>query len=330
MCKARFIVTSIIVILISVNTVAVASMSQNYKNGMTRSHPIAETQTDLTGITVGIYDIGYYDERVNESRTALISMFEWMNATVRIFNTTDIINGSLWACEVLSIPEGLGPTLEHKLTDEGLDAIRDWIAAGGSYIGVRGSASIAVQYSYFEGIWTEFDFAVINGTSYQMTDIDSRGMTNVSINHDLAGPDLSSLPENMSVLFITGRYVLPNEGQELIYIANYTHNNLPAMVASSYGEGNVFISSPHFEYEENDSRDGTDYMDEYNDPDSEWPLLLEISKWLVESSPTVQNLTEWPTNPPPSGLNISPEILLLGSSIGVVLLLVAVVYVKKR
>ncbi|MFW9810216.1 MAG: hypothetical protein ACFFE6_12640, partial [Candidatus Thorarchaeota archaeon] len=93
---------------------------------------------------------------------------------------------------------------------------------------------------------------------------------------------------------------------------------------------NVFISSPHFEYEENDSRDGTDYMDEYNDPDSEWPLLLEISKWLVESSPTVQNLTEWPTNPPPSGLNISPEILLLGSSIGVVLLLVAVVYVKKR
>lgn len=163
-----------------------------------------------------------------------------------------------------------------------------------------------------------------------MTDIDSRGMTNVSINHDLAGPDLSSLPENMSVLFITGRYILPNEGQELIYIANYTHNNLPAMVASSYGEGNVFISSPHFEYEENDSRDGTDYMDEYNDPDSEWPLLLEISKWLVESSPTVQNLTEWPTNPPPSGLNISPEILLLGSSIGVVLLLVAVVYVKKR
>ncbi|MFW9982523.1 MAG: hypothetical protein ACFFE3_11470 [Candidatus Thorarchaeota archaeon] len=330
MYKTRFIVATIIAILISFNSVSITSVNQNSQHSKSSTQYIAQDLVDLSGITVGIYDIGYYDERVNESRTALINMFEWMNATVRNFNSTDIINGSLWACEVLSIPEGLGPRLEYKLTDEGLEAIREWIAAGGSYIGVRGSAAMTVQYSFFEDVWTEFDLALINGTSYQMLDINARCMTNVSINRDLTGPDLSTMPEKMSVLFITGRYILPNESQELIYIANYTHNNLPAMVASSYGEGNVFISSPHFEYEENSSRDGTEYMDGYSDPDSEWPLLLEISKWLVESSPTVQNLTEWPPNPLPSGLTISPEILFIGSSLSIVLLLVVVVYVKKR
>jgi glutamine amidotransferase-like uncharacterized protein len=292
------------------------------------SYLIAQDQTDLSGISVGIYYIGYYDIRVNHSYTALINMFEWMNATVRIFNTTDIINGSLWACEILSIPEGLGPTLEYKLTDEGLQAIREWVAAGGSYIGVRGSAAMTVQYSYFENIWTEFDLALINGTSYEVEDLGHTTMTNVSINRDCTGPNLSDMPENMSVLFKTGRYILPNEGQELIYIANYTHNNLPAMVASHYGEGNVFISSPHFEYEENGDRDGTSNFDSYDDPDSEWPLMLTISQWLVESSPTVCNLTEWPVNP--SSLTLPMEIILVAGGVGIVVIAVIAIYIRKR
>ena len=187
-----------------------------------------------------------------------------------------------------------------------------------------------IELTYFEGVWTEFGLALINGTSYEVEELESLTMTNVSINRECTSPDLSSMPENMSVLFRTGRYILPNEGQELIYIANYTHNNLPAMVASCYGEGNVFISSPHFEYEENDTRDGTDYMDEYNDPDSEWPFMLEITKWLVDSSPTVQNLTEWPINPPPIGLNIPVEILIIGSSMGIVVVVAIIIYVRKK
>ena len=295
-----------------------------------RTHDIAQSTTDLSGVSVGVFDIGYYDPRVNESRTAIVSMLEWMNATVKSFNRTDIINGSLFACEVLIIPEGLGPRIERALTDDGMQAIREWIAAGGSYIGVRGSAAMAVKDSFFENIWTEFDFAVINGTSYEVTELSPFVMTNVSINRECTGPDLSEMPANLPVFFRTGRYILPHEGQELIYIANYTHNNLPAMVASYYGEGNVFISSPHFEFEENSNRDGTDEMDGYDDPDSEWPFILEITKWLIESSPTVQNLTDWPTSPAPAVLNIPTEMLLVGGGLGVIAIVVMAVYVKKR
>lgn len=327
----RFGLMMTILFVLSVCSMPAVVSDWNLKPEVTMNHSISQTQTDLSGVTVGIYYIGYYDERVNNSYTALINMFEWMNATVMIFNTTDIINGSLWACEVLSIPEGLGPTLEYKLKDEGLQAIREWIAAGGSYIGVRGSAAMAVKDSFFENRWTEFDFAVINGTSYEVEDLGHTTITNVTINRASTGPDLSDMPERLSVLFETGRYILPNEGQELIYIANYTHSNLPAMVASYYGEGNVFISSPHFEYEENGERDGTEYKDEYDDPDSEWPFMLTITQWLVDSSPTVRNITEWPpVTPPPESLGLPVEIILVGGGVGIVVISVVVIFVRRK
>jgi hypothetical protein len=290
---------------------------------------LSQEPEDLSGVSVAIYEgyIDYYDQRVNQSLIALTHMFEWMNATVHVFNHTQIIDGALFSCELLAVPEGLGPRLENRLTDDGLQAIKDWLALGGSYVGVRGSAAMAVKDSYFEGVTTEFGLALINGCSYEVEDLPDLTMTNVSINHDSTGPDLSDMPENLTVLFRTGRYIIPYEGQELIYIANYTHSNLPAMVASFYGEGTVFISSPHFEYEEDSPRDGTDYMDSYEDPDSEWPFLLTICQWLIASSPTVRNTT-WVTSDH-LGFPIGTEILVV-SAIGVVAIVALVVLLKRK
>ena len=137
------------------------------------------------------------------------------------------------------------------------------------------------------------------------------------------------MPERMEVLFKTGRYILPNEGQELIYIANYTHSNLPAMVASHYGQGTIFISSPHFEYEENSDRDGTDYLDEHDDPDSEWPFMLRITQWLIDSTPDVCNITEWPI-PITMPMNIPMDIVLIASGVGVVVIVLVAVSLKRR
>jgi len=288
--------------------------------------------SDLSDITVGIYE-GYLnsiDPRVNESRQALYNMFTWMNASVFIFNTTDLLNGCLWACELLAIPEGLGPTTERRLTDDGLQKIREWVSLGGSYVGVRGSAAMAMNGSYFEGVTTEFELALVNGTSYEVEDLEPTQMTNISINRDSTGPDLSNIPANMSMLFVTGRYFVPDPGQDVIYIGNYTHINQPAMIAGTYGQGNYFVSSPHFEYEENGDRDGTEYMDEYDDPDSEWPMILTIARWLVDSSPTVANLSTWPLTDTTSQYQLPLDLLLLGGGVGIVIVLVAVVILKRK
>jgi hypothetical protein len=175
-----------------------------------------------------------------------------------------------------------------------MEAIRNWVADGGSYIGVRGSTSLAVTRGYMEGSWETFDLALVNGTTYEVTDLPAYCVTNVTINTDCFGENHTLSFSQQEMFFRTGRYFEANEGQEIIVIGEYSHSGLPAMIASYYGEGTVFLSSPHFEYEENGDRDGTDYMDYYDDDDSEWPFILEICHWLIDASPTVKNMTWTP------------------------------------
>jgi glutamine amidotransferase-like uncharacterized protein len=218
-------------------------------------------------------------------------MFEWMNATVSVLNETEIANGCLWDHDILAIPEGLGPFHQSWLGPDGLEAIREWVSHGGSYIGVRGSAAMAVTKSYFEGRNTTFDLGLFNGTSIEVTDLDDECIANIDINREALGPALSSVPRSLSVLFWTGRYFVADEGEDMIVIGSYGHSGLPAMIATNYGSGCVFLSSPEPEYEENSDRDGTDYKDDLDDPDSEWPLMLAVSQWLLENSTWLERPT---------------------------------------
>jgi glutamine amidotransferase-like uncharacterized protein len=248
---------------------------------------------DLSDVKVALYEgyTSYFDPRCNESKTALTHMFEWMNTSVTIVNAEEIRNGILWNFELFAIPEGLGPTLESRLGEEAMDCIRDWVSAGGSYVGVRGSAAMAVKDSYFEGSTSSFYLALIDGISYEVEGLPQQSMINVSINHDCDEPDLSSEPDQITICSITGRYFKTYEGQEANIVANYTHINQPAMITARCGDGTVFLSSPHFEYEEDSTRDGTYYMDDFEDPDSEWPFMLKMCRWLVDESPVVRNST---------------------------------------
>ena len=70
----------------------------------------------------------------------------------------------------------------------------------------------------------------------------------------------------------------------IIPICTYTDTGFAGMIAFEYGNGTVFLSSPHPEYEEGSMRDGTDFWDSIPDPDSEWDLMLKVCQWLLEES----------------------------------------------
>ena len=282
------------------------------------------------------------DSRVNNSRTALYHMFRWMNASVQIVNTTDILYGALWAHEILCIPEGLGPYIENALGSEGMQIIRDWVAAGGSYIGSRGSMAMAVQNSYFEGSWSEFELNLVNGTTYGMPELGHTLMTTININQSCDGPDLADMPASYSILFQTGRYFVPAVGQEVHVIGRYQYNGEIAMFGTHYGQGTVFLSSPLFEYEEDNDRDGTSLKDRYDDPDSEWPMVLRVIQWLLADSPTVRNATSWeypvetptestiPTTNVGNGQVLPTEYIVALGGVGVIALILIIIYVRKK
>jgi len=126
-------------------------------------------------------------------------------------------------------------------------------------------------------------------------------LTIMHINRMSTGPDLSDCPENVSTMYWTSSYFSPQEGVAVIPIALYDYSDRAGMIAFNYGQGTVFLSSPHPEYEEGSDQDGTIFGDELADPESEWDILLRVSTWLVDAS-----VVE------PTSTYVSPDLLAIG------------------
>jgi len=226
---------------------------------------------DLNGINVSIYNgTGV----LGSSAIALEHMFLWMNATVGFVDGNQIRNGILSTCDILVFPGGSAISYRDDLEPEGLDIVREFVTDGGSYFGVCGGSLFATNAVL--GLFNGYYSSPVNGSGLYLIQM--------AVNHTSSGPDLSSEPRSYQTMYWNSAYFYGINMSSVFSIAYYSFNNRSGMIAFSYGEGTVFLSSPHPEYEEGDSRDGTDFCDYFDDPDSEWTLMLRVSCWLVDAS----------------------------------------------
>lgn len=234
----------------------------------------SQGSSDLSGVSVAVYTGGHSDENL-ASRTALISMLDWMNAEVNLISPEGMLNGSLGGHSMLVMP-GISPyTLRDEMTTVGYDIIRNFIASGGAYIGIYGG-------TFFE--WPHFELFDVELQNYLPDLPAGKNLVTINLHKNGTGPDLTNLPDSYSTLSWTGSYFDGPDMSQVTTIASYAVNELPCMVAFRYGRGTVFLSSPHPEIEEGDSRDGTVFQDGLNDPDSEWGLMRVITCWLIDVS----------------------------------------------
>ena len=243
----------------------------------------SQERTDLAGINVAVY-WGTTLDSVVASKDALVHMYEWMNATVDVVNETEVKDGILDDYDIFAIPGGNPITFTNRFGTAGRAVIRDWVRRGGSYFGICGGAMFATRLTSFSGGTSYYQLNLFNGTV--MGPIGSlSGMTKLHVNTSCTGPDLGDLPSTTMSNYQGGGYYIPDDDQEMITLATYDTNSQASLIASTCGTGTVCLSASHVEIEENSDRDGTDYYDnDYNDPDSEWNLMLKISIWQVESS----------------------------------------------
>lgn len=285
---------------------------------------ISQAETDLTGVSIAIY-AGGSSEGHNESRKALIEMFEWMNAdSIQEVVGEDVRNGALDDVDIFAIPGTSPYTLLPDLQTEGVEIFEDFIKNGGSFFGI-------VSGSYYE--WDDYfhfnDFFLYSGE----LDCEAYGygkMTvNISVNTDSNGPDLSSQQENLNTSYWDSGHFADFE-EDVTIIANYTGTDLPVMIAYEKWNGTVFLSTLHPEFEEDDSRDNSTFLDSLDDPDSEWDLMLSVSKWLIEESivPTETTSGTSSTTTQTDGLNLGTESIVVIGIAGVVVI-VAIIAGKK-
>jgi glutamine amidotransferase-like uncharacterized protein len=274
---------------------------------------------DLTGVNVGVYD---GSGEMNSSRIALVRMFEWMGASVDEVNASQILGDYLDDCDILVFPGGSEASYMIDLQYlTGIEKIQDFIANGGSYFGICGGSTFGAR-----------TLELFNGSMYLVSEPgETIHMTTMFTNQNCIGPDLSDCPANFSTMYYASQYFGPDAGFDMYPIATYEPGGRPGMIAFEYGNGTVFLSSPHPEYEENSERDDTTFGDDLDDPDTEWDLLLEVSKWLVEASivePSTSTTTPAPNTSPTSAatpLNI-PMIAIASAGVAIVVLTAVVIY----
>jgi glutamine amidotransferase-like uncharacterized protein len=272
-----------------------------------QSEVAAQDSSDLSGVRVAVYTGGHSTENL-ASRTALIQMLDWMNAEISLLSPDHMLNGSLEGHSMLVMP-GISPyTLRDEMGVVAYDIIRDFIARGGAFIGIYGGTFF--EWSYF-GL---FDVEL----QYTLPDLPAgKNLVTITIHKNETGPDLNDLPDSYATLSWTGSYFDAPDMSHVTTVASYALNGLPCMVTFRYGLGVVFLSSPHPEIEEGDSRDETTFQDGLNDPDSEWGLMRVIARWLIDVSGIV------PTNPIP-GIVISAIVIV------VTVIVIGVIVVKRR
>ncbi|MGY5876491.1 MAG: BPL-N domain-containing protein [Candidatus Thorarchaeota archaeon] len=277
--------------------------------------------TDLSGVNVAVYEGGPTSW---ESRHALEYMFTWMNASVDVLTSTQIINGALDTYDVIVIPGGDAGDYNQDLGTAGRNQIRDFVKSGHGYVGMCAGAYFACDRIDWEGTPIQYSLDLFMGNAIgaldELAPWPGQAMCTIEIERENELIDLTDEPENHTVNYWGGPYFVPDNPNSIETLAKYTFNNEPAMIAFEYHEGRVFLSGPHPEFEEDSDRDdliGYDAI--FDDQGTEWNLMLSISLWLIEE------VSDTPTHPDSPIFTFETVVVIGAATVFVLIAIVAIV-----
>ncbi|MFW9848832.1 MAG: BPL-N domain-containing protein [Candidatus Thorarchaeota archaeon] len=332
--------TQIVVVMLLVSSIILPGIPQVNEN-----HSNFELADDLSGVHVAIFNATVTDIS-SACKNATKAMYEWMNATVEFVDENDVLENRLYGYDIFVIPPGNLPEYSVKLGSDGKEKIREYIRNGGSFVGVSRGAHFACEIANVYSTVNNWGLNLFNGTGLGPVDgyLDPH-MYVANINKTLSGFDFSSLPDSMTMMGWESIRFIPENNVPLNVIASYSTNNQPAMISYGYGQGTVFLSGIHPEFEEDADRDNTAYFDQNEDPETDWPLMLAVSGWQLETSTwdnaSIDSITATTTGTATSTTNDTDttdttlaqfpvEILAIAGGLGIVVILIAAVALLRK
>ena len=247
----------------------------------------AEVQRDLAGVRLAVY----FDDGMDANSTlALGRAGQWAGCQVDLVNAKLIRGGVLSRFHVLAIPGGeRDPDPWHDLGGKGKACIRQFVGAGGGYIGICLGAVYASSSGALWGTPMHAPDDYLNlfpGTARcGQPAIAPKGSLPVLAELVVAKhnhPITRGLPSRFdAVMYPNGPYLEPRDTQSVTVLTRFAATGHPAMIARQYGRGRVFLSGPHPEIDVTSDRDGSSMFQGLDDDQSEWPLLLSALKWVA-------------------------------------------------
>ena len=224
------------------------------------------------------------------SITAFEKFLDWKNLTYEEISAWDINHNDLRPYyRGIFIPGGWAYNYKKSISSTGDQNIRDFINAGGAYIGMSAGAYYACDNVRWEGEDYPYFLNLFHGDCIgpidEIAPWPEYVMTTMSINQ--AHEANVYEPATEDVLYYGEPYFIPYTGQEMQTFASWnvpanpSADGQPGIIGFNYGFGRVLLVGPHPEIEEDSDRDGTNFGDELNDNGSDWPFLWTGVDWIL-------------------------------------------------
>lgn len=228
---------------------------------------------------------------------AFTNFLTWKGHTWEAVGKNQINRGKLVGrYDGLFMPGGWAGNYNQSLTASGDQHIRDFISAGGAYIGMSAGAFYLCDVTIWEGDYLDYPSDVFDGDCIgpieEIAPWPEYVMTPMDMNLDFEANVFE--PARRDVLYYGEPYFVPHEGQAIETFASWVvptnpaADGAPGVIGIDYGAGRAVLVGPHPEIEEDDDRDGTDFGSELSDgPDgSDWPMLWTMVDWVFQQPVT--------------------------------------------
>ena len=248
---------------------------------------ISVSKKDKSPVRIAIYSgEGAYFRSIK----AATKMFQWMGSDAQRITPQEIIAGKLDDFDILYMTGGWAVPYIRDLRNGGNAKIREFVERGGGYIGVCAGAFFAADYIYWEGKRYEYPLDLFAGFAkgpiVEIAPWPRFKLCRINLSKT-PHPITKGEPASLESLYYGGPWFEVPPGFKADVLAYYDFNNRPVMLAFESGQGRVFLTGLHTEFEEGDDRDDVRWDNDMHDPESEWPLMFNVVRWLIrhESSP---------------------------------------------
>jgi glutamine amidotransferase-like uncharacterized protein len=234
----------------------------------------------------GITTIGIYADSgaALACVTAAKNMFLWMGYDVEFIYATTVNNEDIQHIDIFYFPGGTSGPYIQDITPEGKEKIRQLIRNGAGYIGTCAGAMFAADTQIWQGTtYATGQLGIFPGTAQgpipEIFPYPEIGMCQVNLKKP--HPITDGQPDLVWIMLYHGPFMKPNPGATIDTVGIYDITGQPALVACEYGDGRIFLTGPHPEWEEDSDRDSVSYFDNYDDFGSDWPLMQGATRWCL-------------------------------------------------
>jgi glutamine amidotransferase-like uncharacterized protein len=216
--------------------------------------------------------------------------------------------------KAIYFPGGYAYDYKVKLHNKTINNIRNYVATGGSYIGICAGAFFAASTVVWEGIEYPYSLGLFKGRAigsiHKIASWDNYSMTAISLNQN--NSIVANFKQEWNVLYYGGPYFESNESDFDVIATWKDYYDYPSIINFEYEKGKVLLIAPHLEIETNSNRDSTNFAEELDDIESDWELLETIVIWAISSETSVKNVkycnkTQLKPNPASDYIEINLE-----------------------